>query len=69
MDFYYLCLPPNIICVIKMGRIRWAGYVARMGDSRGSYRALERTSERNRQLGRLRLRWEGNIKINIQQVE
>ena len=28
----------NIIRVIKSGRMRWAGHVARVGDRRGSYR-------------------------------
>jgi len=29
---------PNIVWVIKSIRIRWAGYVARMGDRRGVYK-------------------------------
>jgi hypothetical protein len=31
---------PNIVCVIKLNRIRWAGNVARMGEGRGLYRIL-----------------------------
>jgi hypothetical protein len=31
---------PNIIWVIKSRRMRWAGYVARMGEGRGTYRIL-----------------------------
>jgi hypothetical protein len=31
---------PNIICVIKSRRMRWAGHVAHMGDRRGAYRVL-----------------------------
>ena len=31
---------PNIVRVIKSRRMRWAGHVARMGDSRGVYRVL-----------------------------
>ena len=34
-DLYY---SPNIVCVIKSRRIRWAGHVARMGNRRGVYR-------------------------------
>ena len=30
----------NIIRVIKSRRMRWAGHVARMGESRGVYRVL-----------------------------
>ena len=31
---------PNIVRVIKSGRMRWVGPVARMGKSRGLYRVL-----------------------------
>jgi hypothetical protein len=39
-ELYTLYSSPNIIRVIKSRRLRWAGHVARMGDSRRSYRAL-----------------------------
>jgi len=31
---------PNSVRVIKSRRMRWAGHVARMGESRGVYRVL-----------------------------
>jgi hypothetical protein len=31
---------PNVIRVIKSRRLRWAVYVARMGDGRSAYRVL-----------------------------
>ena len=31
---------PNIVRVIKSGRMRWAGHVARVGERRGVYRVL-----------------------------
>jgi len=31
---------PNIVQVIKLRRIRWAGHVAHMGERRGAYRVL-----------------------------
>ena len=31
---------PYIVRVIKSGRMRWAGHVARMGEERGVYRVL-----------------------------
>jgi hypothetical protein len=31
---------PNIFRVIKSRKMRWAGHVAHMGDSRGVYRVL-----------------------------
>jgi hypothetical protein len=36
-DLYSL---PNIVRVVKSRRIRWAGYVARMGVERGVHRVL-----------------------------
>jgi len=31
---------PNIVQMIKLRRMRWAGHVAHMGDRRGMYRVL-----------------------------
>jgi hypothetical protein len=59
---------PNIIRVIKSGRMRWARHVARMGEGRVAYRILVGTPEGRRQLGRHRRRWEDNIKMDLQEV-
>jgi hypothetical protein len=59
---------PNIIRVIKSRRMRWAGHIARMGEGRGAYRVLVGRSEGRRPLGRPRHRWEGNIKMDLQEV-
>jgi hypothetical protein len=53
---------PIIFRVIISRRMRWAGHVARMGDSSGVYRILVGKLERKRTLGRPRRRWEDNIK-------
>jgi len=47
---------PNIIRVIKSRRMGWAGYVARMGDSRDVFRVWVGRPEGKRTLGRPRLR-------------
>jgi hypothetical protein len=60
--------PPNIIRVIKSGRMRWAGHVARMGEKRGAYRILVGRPEVRRPLGRPRRRWEDNIKMDLQEM-
>ena len=39
-----------------------------MGERRGVYRVLVGKPERKKQLGRPRLRWEDNIKIDLQEV-
>jgi hypothetical protein len=54
--------------VIKSRRIRWAEHVARIRDRRIAYRVLVGRPERKRPLGRLRCRWEDNIKIDLQEV-
>jgi hypothetical protein len=59
---------PNIICVIKSRRMRWAGHVASMGEGRGAYRVLVGRPEGRRPLGKPRRRWEDNIKMDIQEV-
>jgi len=49
-------------------RMRWAGHVARMGETRGVYGVLVGKPEGKRPLGRRRLRWEDNIKMDLQEV-
>ena len=48
--------------------MRWAGHVARMGKKRGVYRVLVGKTEGKRSLGRPRLRWEDNVKMDLQEV-
>jgi len=45
---------PNIVRVIKSRRMRWPGYVARMGEERGVYRFLVGKLEGRRPLRRPR---------------
>ena len=58
---------PNIVWVIKWRRMRWTGYVARMGEER-VYRVLVGKPEGKRPLGRLRRRWVDNIRMDLQEV-
>jgi hypothetical protein len=58
----------NIVRVIKSRRMRWAGHVARMGEGRGVYRILVKRPEGKRPLGRPRLRWEDNIKLDLREI-
>jgi len=60
---------PTIVRVIKSSKMRLAGHVARMGERRGVYGVLVGKPEGKRPLGRPRRRWEGNIKIDLQEVE
>ena len=54
--------------MIKSRRMRWAGHVASMEESRGVYRVLVGKPEGKRPLGRPRRRWEDNIKMDLQEV-
>ena len=59
---------PNIFRVIKSRIVRWAGHLARMGESRGVYMVLVGKREGKRPLGRPRRTWEDNIKMDLQEV-
>jgi hypothetical protein len=59
---------PNNVRVVKSRRMGWTGQVARMGDRSGVYRILVGKSEGKRPFGRTRLRWEDNIKMDLQEV-
>jgi hypothetical protein len=50
---------PTIVRI--KSRMRWAGYMARMGEERDMHRVLVRKPEGKRPLGRPRRRWVENI--------
>jgi hypothetical protein len=58
----------NVDGVIKSRRRKWTGHVARMGERRSVYRILLGKREGDRPLGRPRIRWEDNIKMDLQKV-
>ena len=59
---------PNIIRSLKSTRLKRAGHVARMDQSRNAYRVLVGKPEGKRPLGRLRRRWEDNIRMDLREV-
>jgi hypothetical protein len=48
--------------------MRWAGHVASILESRCAYRILVGKPEGKIDLGRSRCRWEGNIKIDLEEA-
>jgi hypothetical protein len=54
--------------MIKSRRLRWAGHVACMAESRHAYRILLGRPEGKRQFGRPRSIWEDNIKMGLREV-
>jgi len=54
--------------MIKWRRMRWVGYVARMGVRTSVYRVSVGKHEGKKPLGRPGRRWEDNIKLDHQEV-
>ncbi|KAJ4437952.1 hypothetical protein ANN_13891 [Periplaneta americana] len=67
-ELHALYSSPDIIRNIKSRRLRWAGHVAHMSESRNAYRVLVGRLEGKRPLGRPRRRWEDNIKMDLREV-
>ena len=59
---------PNIISVIKSRKLRWAGHIARMEESRSAFKILTCTPTGKRSLGRPRCRWEDNIRMALKEI-
>jgi hypothetical protein len=76
LNSYFLDLPnlqrglifTGLVFCIKSKRMRWAGHVARVGESRCVYRGFVEKPEGKRPLGRPRGRWEDNIKMDLREV-
>jgi hypothetical protein len=54
--------------MIKSRRMRWAGHVARMAETRNAYRILVGKPEGKRSLVRPKHRWVDNIKMDIREI-
>jgi hypothetical protein len=67
-ELHNLYSSPDIISEIKSRRMRWTGYVARMGEGKNVYRVLLRKSGGKRQLGRPRRRWEDGVKMDLREI-
>ena len=67
-ELHALYSSPNIIRNVKWRRLRWAGNVARMEQSRNAYRVLVGKPESKKPLWRSRRRWEDNVKMDFREV-
>jgi hypothetical protein len=63
-----LCSSSSIIRIMKSRRMRWAGHVARMGEKSSAYTLLVGKPGGKRPLGRPRLRWMDNIKLDLGEI-
>jgi hypothetical protein len=59
---------PSVIRMIKSGRMRWAGHVARVGERGNVYRILMGKPGERKPLGRPRQRRVDNIKIYLREI-
>jgi hypothetical protein len=60
---------PNIIRINKSWRVRWSGHVVCTGEKRNTYRVLMKKPKRKRSLGRRRYKWEGDVKMDLREIE
>jgi hypothetical protein len=67
-ELHNLYSSPSIIRMIKSRRMRWTGYVARMWAKWNACRIQVGKPERNRSIGRPRLRWVDDIKMNLREI-
>ena len=67
-ELHSLYRSPNIVRVNKSRRLRWAGYVARMEESRSAFKILTGKPTGKRPLGRPRRRWEDNIRMDLEGI-
>ena len=54
--------------MIKSRRLRWAGHVARMEESRSALNISKGTPAGKRPLGTPRRRWEDNIRMSLKEL-
>jgi hypothetical protein len=67
-ELHNLYSSPNIIRMIELRRMRWAGHVAQMGEKRNVYGIFVGKPKGRRPLGRSRGGWVDNIKIDLRQI-
>jgi hypothetical protein len=66
-ELHDLYSSPSIIRIIKAGRMKWAGHVARMEKKRNAYRLVGKPEGRS-PLGRPRRRRLDNIRMDLVEV-
>jgi hypothetical protein len=67
-ELHNLHASPIIIRVIKASMMRWARYVAHMGEMRNAYNILAGKPEGKIPLGRPMCRWEDKIRMDLRDI-
>ena len=58
----------NVVWVIKSRRLRWAGHVTGMKEGSSAFKILTGIPTGKRPLGSPRLRWEDNIRMDLEEI-
>ena len=58
----------SVLLTNKVRRLRWAGHLARMEEGRSAFKILTGKPTGKRPLGRLRRRWEDNIRMDLEET-
>ena len=61
-------LSPNIVRVITLRRLRWAGHVARMEEGGSAFKILTGKPTGKRPLGRHMRRWKDDIRMDLEEI-
>jgi hypothetical protein len=67
--FHSLYSSPNIGRVIESRMLKWVGSVDRMEDDRSIFVIFAGRSTGKKPLGRSRRRWEGNVGIDVKEID
>ena len=67
-ELHSLYRSPNRVRVIKSGRLRWAGHVARMEEGSSAFQILTGKPTGKRPLRSPRRRWEDNIRMDLEEI-
>jgi hypothetical protein len=67
-ELHNLYSSPDIFGQVKSRRMRWTGYMERMGEERKMYKVLVGKPEGKRPLGRPRRRWEDGIRMDLREI-
>jgi hypothetical protein len=67
-ELHHLYSSPTVVQMIKLRRMRWAGFVARMGRGEACTGFCLVNLREIDHWGRPRSRWEDNIKMDLQEV-
>lgn len=59
---------PNTM-MVKLKRVKWASYLARIGYMRNAYKVSVGKPEGKRTFRKPRYRWEYNIEIDVREIE